>query len=168
MAKTYFEKLKDPRWQKKRLESLEKASWSCSACGGTEDTLHVHHKQYFKGREPWEYETGQLEVLCEKCHEEAHDEKDLLLIATSFVDANGADSRTSVASLVAGYCGHGLDKEHARQDPDSYIAGQLAKAISSWRTGNLLIGERIRLVELAKNDLDGLTKALRAYMESKE
>jgi len=32
--KTYGEKLKDPRWQKKRLGLLEKADWTCLFCGG--------------------------------------------------------------------------------------------------------------------------------------
>lgn len=66
---TYFEKLKDPRWQKKRLEILEAANWSCEDCGGKKNTLHVHHCYYEFGRDPWEYDRDTLMALCEECHE---------------------------------------------------------------------------------------------------
>jgi hypothetical protein len=64
---TYAEKLKDPRWQKKRLVILERAGWACQVCGDKETTLHVHHLKY--GKEPWEIEDKYLECLCESCHE---------------------------------------------------------------------------------------------------
>lgn len=67
--KTYSEKLKDPRWQKKRLGVLERAKWACEECKDTEQTLHVHHTLYIYGKEPWEYEDGELKCLCEACHE---------------------------------------------------------------------------------------------------
>jgi hypothetical protein len=66
---SYLEKLKDPRWQKKRLAVLDKAGWKCSLCGDMEKTLHVHHWGYKKGLEPWEYNTNDLACLCEDCHE---------------------------------------------------------------------------------------------------
>lgn len=65
---TYSEKLRDPRWQRKRLEILQKYNFKCEACWSGEDTLHVHHTYYVKGREPWEYPDSSLEVLCENCH----------------------------------------------------------------------------------------------------
>lgn len=67
--KTYREMLLDPRWQKKRLEILEKHEWSCDSCQSTEKTLHVHHKVYWPGCAPWEYGSGWLAVLCSECHE---------------------------------------------------------------------------------------------------
>lgn len=51
MQRTYLEKLKDPRWQRKRLEALNAAGFGCSVCGDAESPLHVHHRAYFKGRE---------------------------------------------------------------------------------------------------------------------
>lgn len=73
MAKmTYSEQLKHPLWQRKRLEVLNAANFQCGCCGDKEKTLHVHHKQYVKGRLPWEYEASDLEVLCVDCHEAAH------------------------------------------------------------------------------------------------
>lgn len=66
---TYREKLLDPRWQRKRLEVLERAGWACESCGDKESTLHVHHGCYGPG-EPWEAPAGTLWCLCEACHEE--------------------------------------------------------------------------------------------------
>lgn len=73
MNKTYSEKLRDPRWQKKRLEVLERAGWKCQRCGTNESELHVHHKMYVKDREPWEYEDENFVVVCDKCHEIEHE-----------------------------------------------------------------------------------------------
>jgi|WetSurMetagenome_2_1015567.scaffolds.fasta_scaffold161764_2 hypothetical protein len=64
----YYEKLKDPRWQKKRLEILERDEWSCRNCGDHETTLHVHHIFYLPKNDPWEISNGFLITLCEKCH----------------------------------------------------------------------------------------------------
>jgi hypothetical protein len=65
---SYSEKLKDPRWQKKRLEVLERDGWKCRLCGEEEKTLHVHHLVYMKGFEPWEVPSGLLLTVCEECH----------------------------------------------------------------------------------------------------
>jgi hypothetical protein len=66
---TYSEKLKDPRWQKKRLEILQRDNWTCQLCGATTITLHIHHRKYIKGKEPWEYPDHLLVTLCEICHD---------------------------------------------------------------------------------------------------
>jgi glutaredoxin len=69
---SYSEKLKDPRWQRKRLETLNTAGWKCTSCGRTKRTLHVHHLRYVPGRDPWDYADSDLEVICELCHQERH------------------------------------------------------------------------------------------------
>lgn len=66
---TYSEKLKDPRWQKKRLRILERDKWTCQHCNDTESTLHVHHGYYEWGIEPWEYPDRFLHTYCKGCHE---------------------------------------------------------------------------------------------------
>lgn len=68
--KNYSEKLKDPRWQKKRLEIFQRDKFTCQSlgCGSTEKTLHIHHLIYQKGLEPWEYNEKFLLTLCEDCH----------------------------------------------------------------------------------------------------
>lgn len=65
----YSEKLKDPRWQKLRLQIFERDNWCCQSCFDSESTLAVHHLFYEEGMEPWEYPTTLLVTLCESCHE---------------------------------------------------------------------------------------------------
>lgn len=66
--KSYSDKLKDPRWQKKRLEILERDGWMCKFCCDNESTLHVHHLVY-SGKDPWDADEDHLIALCEDCHE---------------------------------------------------------------------------------------------------
>jgi 5-methylcytosine-specific restriction endonuclease McrA len=66
--KTYSEKLKDPRWQRKRLEIMQRDGFACRVCDDTTSTLHVHHIRYIKGREPWEYKDFYFVTLCADCH----------------------------------------------------------------------------------------------------
>jgi hypothetical protein len=70
--KTYSEKLRDPRWQKKRLQIFDRDNFTCVKCGNDELELHVHHKKYIKNREPWEYSDKFLETLCHVCHNKEH------------------------------------------------------------------------------------------------
>jgi len=70
----YAQKFKDPRWQKKRLEILERDEWRCQICNDQDSTLHVHHRFYEKGKEPWEYSDSALVTLFEECHETEHSE----------------------------------------------------------------------------------------------
>ena len=69
----YSEKLKDPRWQKKRLEILERDKWTCQLCFDKESTLMVHHLNYNKGKNPWDYPNSGLTTLCQECHQEEHE-----------------------------------------------------------------------------------------------
>lgn len=66
--KTYREKLLDPRWQRRRLEILQAADFTCLDCGRKDRTLHVHHQRYLPNREPWEYPDELLRCVCEVCH----------------------------------------------------------------------------------------------------
>lgn len=65
----YWQLLQDPRWQRKRLEILERDQFQCLACMDGSSPLHVHHGYYAKGRMPWEYEDETLHTLCKDCHE---------------------------------------------------------------------------------------------------
>lgn len=64
----YWELLKDPRWQRLRLEVMSRDLFTCVECNATDKTLNVHHTYYAKGRKPWEYEPESLRTLCEDCH----------------------------------------------------------------------------------------------------
>lgn len=71
---SYSEKLKDPRWQKKRLQILARDKFTCINCGDDKNTLHVHHAMYL-GKNPWETPDECLDTLCEHCHEFEHELK---------------------------------------------------------------------------------------------
>lgn len=68
MVNDYLVKLKDPRWQKKRLEILKRDKWTCQSCGDKTSTLTVHHMIYDK-QEPWDMFDEFLITLCEECHQ---------------------------------------------------------------------------------------------------
>lgn len=65
---TYPEKLRNPNWQKKRLEILSRDKFTCQLCTDKENELQVHHKTYKEGCEPWEYEDDNFITLCKDCH----------------------------------------------------------------------------------------------------
>jgi hypothetical protein len=83
--KSYWELLRDPRWQRKRLEILNRADFTCEECGSTDKTLNVHHKRYRKGAMPWEYENDELRCLCEGCHRYEHQSHDALILAADLL-----------------------------------------------------------------------------------
>ncbi len=69
----YSDKLRDPRWQKRRLEIMQRDGFRCKACGHDDMPLNVHHLRYRRGADPWDCERGDLITLCEDCHAEAHE-----------------------------------------------------------------------------------------------
>ena len=74
-SEEYAEKLKDPMWQKVRGFMLWRDSYTCQKCGAKQEwgyELHVHHKRYIAGREPWQYGTDDLTTLCKQCHCKEH------------------------------------------------------------------------------------------------
>ena len=73
--KKYLEKYKDPRWQKLRLEVLNRDEWCCLICFDDKSTLHVHHMKYIRGNDPWDYPIGSLVTLCDTCHKSESEER---------------------------------------------------------------------------------------------
>ena len=94
---TYWQLLRRPEWQKRRLEMLSKSEWTCSSCMATDANLHVHHRQYFKDRMPWDYTDDQLIVVCDICHESEHYLLDELKEIVSRMDTYDA------VGLLAGF-----------------------------------------------------------------
>ena len=74
--KTYSEKLKDPRWQRKRLEIMQRDNFTCTQCGDKHSTLNVHHWEYAK--EPWDAKKIDLSTVCVTCHKNIEDCKAVL------------------------------------------------------------------------------------------
>lgn len=82
MAKpTYYELLRHPMWQEKRLRIMDRAKFRCENCATKDVTLNVHHKRYRKGAKPWEYQDSELVCLCENCHETEHEWREHLTTA---------------------------------------------------------------------------------------
>lgn len=67
MKVTYSDKLKDPRWQRKRLEIFQRDNFTCRLCADATTELQVHHQQY-KGANPWDADNEFLITLCCDCH----------------------------------------------------------------------------------------------------
>jgi hypothetical protein len=78
----YAELLSDPRWQRKRLEVMDRDGWKCKTCEDRDSTLTVHHKSYRmtegKFADPWDYNDSDLITLCEKCHSKEETSLDTL------------------------------------------------------------------------------------------
>lgn len=67
----YYQALKHPKWQRKRLEVMNRDNFQCALCKDSETQLHVHHKSYNnKTGMPWDVEDSELITLCEHCHYE--------------------------------------------------------------------------------------------------
>ena len=123
----YVEKLKDPRWQKRKAEVCAVANWKCQDCGGEDKNLHVHHKRYLKDgtgkmNDPWEYSDGDLVCVCMDCHglrEQVAASSRILFqqvnpqVALAFLaalSAWGADMESEIAHLTF-YCKAHLHNE---------------------------------------------------------
>jgi hypothetical protein len=63
---TYQEQIAHPKWQKKRLEILQRDNFTCTLCGDTETTLHIHHEEY--GKFAWSVDSKYLHTRCSHCH----------------------------------------------------------------------------------------------------
>lgn len=144
MAKlTYKEQLLHPNWQRKRLEMLESAKWTCSSCQASDKTLHVHHRMYMKGKMAWEYDNSLLAVLCEDCHQSEHDSEEMLKIITSGSAFHTPPARVA-AGLLAGYM-YGADALHEEYAsfardviPVYFILGALAHQLAICNSSHLL------------------------------
>lgn len=66
---TYSDLLRDPRWQRCRLEILSRDGFRCRFCSAADRELHVHHCYYEKGKAPWEYPDWSMLTACADCHE---------------------------------------------------------------------------------------------------
>lgn len=130
---TYSEQLKHPNWQRKRLEMLSEADFTCQSCFSKEQTLHVHHKQYFKGRKAWEYSNDELAVLCEVCHEGEHESSDLLKESLASLPASGPGCLSDVVGMVSGYV-EGFTsakfERHFEANPQMFLVGAIANSLS--------------------------------------
>lgn len=125
---TYREQLLHPNWQRKRLEIMQRDDFACRCCYDKETTLHVHHKQYVKGRLAWEYPDDELVTLCEGCHSVMHEEIDILRGVISKLRVDGPRSISQAAPFLAGWASD-LTPEFASlfdSSPHTYLIGDIA------------------------------------------
>jgi 5-methylcytosine-specific restriction endonuclease McrA len=113
--KPYWEKLRDPRWQRKRTEIMQRDNYTCRYCQSTENTLNVHHRVYRKGKSPWEYEDDVFVTLCESCHETAEVYKNYVLMRL----ARGQLNDKKIAALVNTLAGAQGEDEFPIESVDS-------------------------------------------------
>jgi hypothetical protein len=168
---TYSEKLKDPRWQRRRLEVLAAANWTCQECQSSDQTLHVHHNFYRSRTEPWEYPDHALRVVCEECHELAEEQRREFkaLSETLFDDPEGVSFNVNAVigfmkalrmfnalgtcpehtETLAGYAPEygfarfweGDQKDLSPQCPDCVVIGDIAESL--WKSHAARLSERL-------------------------
>jgi hypothetical protein len=138
VKKSYSELLRDPRWQRKRLEIMERANWQCEACGDAGTTFNVHHKLYRKGAAPWEYSSDELAALCENCHKAEHHAKETLNTLIASFDQFDLDRllgyAESLAAIVEIRDGEPL-KTPIKVKSEAHAIG-LADGLLNWNSGS--------------------------------
>jgi hypothetical protein len=113
-AKSYREKLQDPRWQRKAGLVRARAGQRCQDCGSQKPPLQAHHCWYRYGLEPWRYPLDALRCLCGSCHQLRHEAEhgvrtvfsrlstlELQQLAAAMTRLADAHDRTPVLSQLA-------------------------------------------------------------------
>ena len=121
----YAQERLDPRWQKKRLDIMNRDSFACCDCGDENTTLNVHHRYYVTGRKPWEYPDWSFQTLCYPCHERHHEEESR--------ECGDDDSKEEVwedlVEIFSGTMGFN-DIAYLREPVDRFL--QAAQACDPW------------------------------------
>ena len=176
-AESYLELLRDPRWQKSRLETMQRAGFACERCGDKETTLNVHHKNYKRDHAPWEYELSNFVCLCRPCHEEIHEQKVLINDLLPYVGLSVSEFMAGVISSQPNVryvrLLHRLDKRHINLFDDyansaSYYFGTLFFALENI-FDNGAVGFDI-LNDLLQNDafIEDFIELFVTYRESRD
>ena len=70
---TFAQHLKDPRWQRKRLEVFQRDNFRCVICAKEDREIHCHHIIYERDRKLWDYPLAMFQTLCSTCHKDRHE-----------------------------------------------------------------------------------------------
>jgi 5-methylcytosine-specific restriction endonuclease McrA len=110
----YQKKLTSPKWQKKRLQILQRDNFKCRACGDTESELHVHHIYYHPlNINSWDYSDYLLITLCDSCHKKEH-ELDLQYLAEWYFKSLLALTNSCLINM------YDLQQAICDESPDGY------------------------------------------------
>ncbi len=156
---SYWQKLRDPRWQKRRLEIMDRDGFSCRMCGNDRDTLNVHHLAYQRDGEPWETHDDLLVTLCESCHEEFHDTNPG---GTWIATLIRAGARWDDIHILTEYFGQGMDgpspKPYTRDEWDAIYRGvhELLNAATSGVSADEIEGALSAMAKTARARRDGI------------
>src|SRR5688572_14688798 len=74
----YAEKLLDNRWQQRKTSIQIRDKFQCQKCQAKNETVHVHHRHYLAGRDPWDYPDELLVLLCSNCHKKEEEAADII------------------------------------------------------------------------------------------
>lgn len=160
---SYASQLRHPSWQKRRLEMLDRAGFECSNCGDAESPLHVHHRQYFKGRKAWEYTDAELCVLCDQCHAQEHGDWDGLKKLISELGAQQLYPLAAGFSHHADWIDHWNLRTARERDPLVYAAGLVA-----WLVMHLDIQSMDRVAEFATSLMDEMAEPRMVWRHAPE
>jgi hypothetical protein len=114
----YSSMLRDPRWQKKRLEIMQAADFTCQDCGSKTATLNVHHVLYKSGVKPWEYPSDCLIVVCESCHVNRQEIQNSLLWSLGQIRGGGiiSDFHSAFQMLASGAYRRSINETKSAMD----------------------------------------------------
>jgi len=162
---TFSEQYKHPLWQKRRLERLELVGFGCERCDDHDSQLHVHHKLYIKDHNLWEYADSELICLCSACHKYAHELKDELAMATTFVlDESYFEALDTAIGMFKSFDGPTwLDLKEARTA--EITDGQILSVVKNSKLFECLVEFVINDVENGEIDKYGDSKSLNDVLE---
>jgi hypothetical protein len=134
-ARSYEDKLKDPRWTTKAQLVKTRADLRCEDCGVKSPYLEAHHCWYRYGFEPWQYPLDAFRALCAACHKaRAPIEHDARTFFARFSTSELALIRESLGELF-----HWYDRRAARSfleslGPDQRKMQQALSVLESRKT----------------------------------
>ena len=118
---SYQDKLKDPRWQKMRLEIMERDGFECRKCEAKDKTLHVHHLYYTKGVQPWEYKKEALLTLCEACHVEVEYITDKMRVHIGNAVMSNLNDLAQFMLVIRKVANHSIHKQSSHEPSESEL-----------------------------------------------
>lgn len=95
----YKEQIKSPKWQRRRLEILQRDDFTCQICGCKDKMLHVHHTAYERNKMIWEYPDEMLITMCNECHSLEHNMDNLITKLLHMIKTRGVTNHEIITLL---------------------------------------------------------------------